>query len=310
MNILVWIETKDQQIVKSTLSALSAANQFTGDHPITAALINATNIEDCSNYGANKILSLQVPAFQNSPEQVSYVLSQIAEPYDTILMVATALGRDVAPRLAAQYNAALIVDVTSLKNEDSKIMVTHPVFAGKAIQTLSTTASKRVISIRPKAFILQPNQKNAEVETITIDLPTLKTKVLETRYVATERPLLSEADIVVSGGRGLKSAEHFKLIEDLADTLHAAVGASRAVVDAGWRPHEEQVGQTGKTVSPSLYFAIAISGAVQHLAGMTNSKTIVAINSDPQAPIFKVADYGIIGDAFEIVPKLIEELKK
>lgn len=310
MNILVWIETKNRLLVKSTLSALSAANQLTGDNHITALVINADNLEECAEYGADKILSVNGANFHNSAEEIAQIITQTAQPFDTILLTATALGREVAPRVAAMLSAALLVDITSIKNEGNKIIITHPVFAGKAIQTLSTEAEKRVISVRPKAFLLEKKPKPVQVTTTSVEVSNLKTVLLETRFLSTERPLLSEADIVVSGGRGLKSAENFTLIEQLADTLGAAVGASRAVVDAGWRPHEEQVGQTGKTVSPTLYVAVGISGAVQHLAGMANSKTIVAINSDPQAPIFKVADYGIIGDAFEVVPKLIEELKK
>lgn len=312
MNILVWIESKKGKLLPTALTSLTAASKLQGHHSISALLINA-EIEKslCFQYGADKVIIVNDNAIQeSSAEAISSVIHQVSVGYDTILLAATALGRDVAPRLAVSTGAVLFVDVTSISNDGEKLIVTHPVFAGKVMQRLSTTSQKRVVSIRSKSYLLESSPKPEVVENKDVTIPNLKTKIVETKLQSTERPLLSEADVIVSGGRGLKASENFKLVEDLADVLHAAVGASRAVVDSGWRTHDEQVGQTGKTVNPSLYFAIAISGAVQHIAGMSNSKTIVAINSDAQAPIFKLADYGIVGDAFEVVPKLIEELKK
>lgn len=241
------------------------------------------------------------------------VLDRIkAKDYSAIVLAATAMGKDLGPRLAARLGVPLVADVTSVA-VDKGLVVTRPVYAGKAVYRLKITAPRCVISLRPNSVMAAEQSRTATLQHAVLpmgeDGPVARTTAV--KAPADAKLDVAEAPIVVSGGRGLKEAGNFKLVEDLAQALGtAAVGASRAVVDAGWRPHAEQVGQTGKTVSPGLYFAIGISGAIQHLAGMRTAKVIVAINKDKDAPIFKVADYGIVGDLFEILPRLIQEVKK
>lgn len=232
---------------------------------------------------------------------------------DVVVLPASALGKDLAPRVAAKIKAGLAADCIALKGEGGDILATRPVYAGKGQIDVRINSQKKVFTIRPNVF--SPGAANgspAGVEKMDVDLQDsdFGSRVTNVSIAKAGRPDLTEADIIVSGGRGLGGPENFKMIEELADLLGAAVGASRAAVDAGWRPHDDQVGQTGKTVSPSLYVAVAISGAIQHLAGMSSSKYIVAINKDKDAPIFQVADYGIVADAFEVVPELTSQLKK
>lgn len=232
---------------------------------------------------------------------------------DVVIMPASAMGKDLAPRVAVKLKAGLAADCIALKGEGGSILATRPVYAGKGQIDVAIKSPKKVITIRPNVFSpTGSNGAEASVETLAADLQDsdFSSRVTGVSVAVAGRPDLTEANIIVSGGRGLGGPENFKMVEELADTLGAAVGASRAVVDAGWRPHDDQVGQTGKTVSPSLYVAVAISGAIQHLAGMSSSKYIVAINKDKDAPIFQVADYGIVGDAFEIVPEFTIQLKK
>jgi electron transfer flavoprotein alpha subunit len=231
--------------------------------------------------------------------------------YAVVVLAATATGRDLGPRLAVQLDAPLAMDATGLAVEGGKVVATRPVYAGKAIQRLTLDAQPAVVAIRPNTFPVGSAGKAGAVEIVAAQPGAGRTVVVEVKAAAQGMLDVAEAPVVVSGGRGMKGPEHFHLLEDLAKAFgSAAVGASRAVVDAGWRPHGEQVGQTGKTVSPQLYIAVGISGAIQHLAGMRTAKVIVAINKDKDAPIFKVADYGIVGDAFEILPKLTEEVRK
>jgi electron transfer flavoprotein alpha subunit len=235
-----------------------------------------------------------------------------AKDYSVVLLSATALGKDLGPRLAARLGWPLAADVTDVSVSDG-LVVTRPVYAGKAVYRLKVTGPRCVISIRPNSVTPVEQERTATLTHVVLgrdsDQPVARTTEMKAPAEATLD--VAEAHIVVSGGRGLKEPGNFKLLEDLAQALGAAaVGASRAVVDAGWRAHGDQVGQTGKTVSPGLYFAIGISGAIQHLAGMRTAKVIVAINKDKDAPIFKVADYGIVGDLFEIVPRLTQEIKK
>lgn len=232
---------------------------------------------------------------------------------DVVIFPASAMGKDLAPRVAAKIEAGLAADCVGLKGEGGDILTTRPVYAGKGQIDIKINSPKKVITLRPNVF--SPGAADgapASVEKLTPELQDsdFTSRVTGVSIEKAGRPDLTEADIIVSGGRGLGGPENFKMIEDVADLLGAAVGASRAAVDAGWRPHDDQVGQTGKTVSPSLYVAVAISGAIQHLAGMSSSKYIVAINKDKDAPIFQIADYGIVGDAFEIVPELTDQLKK
>ncbi|HLF13635.1 MAG TPA: electron transfer flavoprotein subunit alpha/FixB family protein, partial [Bacteroidota bacterium] len=244
----------------------------------------------------------------------SKVFSEVAakESAGVIFFPASQMGKDMGPRVSARLNAAMAADCTAIRTEQGDIVATRPVYAGKALIDVKVTTAVKIFSLRPNVFTAAASDGAAPaVETVRPALADgdFLSKVTSVK-VSEGRPDVTEAGIIVSGGRGLKAPEHFRLVEELADVLGGAVGASRAVVDAGWRPHDEQVGQTGKTVSPSLYIACGISGAVQHLAGMSSSKYIVAINKDKDAPIFQVADYGIVGDVFEILPALIGELKK
>jgi electron transfer flavoprotein alpha subunit len=228
--------------------------------------------------------------------------------YWAVFFPASAMGKDLAPRVAARLDLPLVSDATALDIEGGELVITRPILAGRAFARVQIDAPTRLVSLRPNTFRAQEKAAAGSVETLapagTDD--DRRAKITEVSAAAAGKVDVAEAPIIVSGGRGMKAPENWHLLETLRDALGptAALGASRAVVDAGWRPHSEQVGQTGKTVSPNLYFAVAISGAMQHLAGMRSSGTIVAINKDPDAPIFKVADYGIVGDAAEVVPAL------
>ena len=262
--------------------------------------------------GADRVLMATHAAFGlSNPDGYAATIASIGGSYAAVVFVASATGRDLAPRVAAKLQTACATDVTALEVDGGKIVVTRPVFAGKAIQKLVLSGSPAILSVRPNTFA--PVQANKAGTAAVVVVPAFTQRITVTEIKAPAQAALdvTEAQIVVSGGRGLKEPANFKLIEDLAAAFGtAAVGASRAVVDAGWREHGAQVGQTGKTVAPSLYVAVGISGAIQHLAGMRTSKVIVAINKDKDAPIFKVADYGIVGDLFDVVPRLTEEIRK
>jgi len=231
--------------------------------------------------------------------------------YRALVFAATATGKDLAPRVAAKLGVGVATDVTDLAVEGDAIIATRPVYAGKAMQKVRVLGKPAVVSVRPNVFTPDAQASQVKPETLAVAAPG-RVVVREIKAAPAGMLDVAEAQIIISGGRGLKDPANFKVLEELAKAFggRAAVGASRAVVDAGWRAHADQVGQTGKTVSPSLYIAVGISGAIQHLAGMRTSKVIVAINKDKDAPIFKVADYGVVGDLFEIVPKLTEEIRK
>jgi electron transfer flavoprotein alpha subunit len=228
-----------------------------------------------------------------------------------VFLSASQMGKDLAPRVAVKLQAGCAADCVALKTEGEDVVATRPVYAGKALIDVRVTTPVKVFTLRPNVFTASPSDGTARIEKKASGLdPADFGAVVENVTVASGRPDVTEADIIVSGGRGLKGPENFHLVEELADALGGAVGASRAVVDAGWRPHDEQVGQTGKTVSPTMYVACGISGAVQHLAGMSSSRYIVAINKDKDAPIFQIADYGIVGDVVEILPELTAQVRK
>lgn len=315
--ILAILEQREGSLKKVSFEAASVAVKLAKELNVEAEAVavgsDINNLQEIGKCGISKITLLKNnDLFNYSSTAYSEVITNYAKQLnaDYLILGNTSLGNDLAPRLAVKLDAGCVVDCTNLKVEAGEVIATRPVYAGKANLTVKLNSSKKVFTIRPNIF--KPDLSNPVEANITINEVTdmnLKTKV--TAFKKSEGKLdVAEADIIVSGGRGMKSPENFKLIEDLADALGAAVGASRAVVDAGWRPHREQVGQTGKTVSPSLYIACGISGAIQHLAGMSSSKYIVAINKDKEAPIFSVADYGIAGDALEILPVLTEEIKK
>lgn len=315
--ILVYIEQRNGKIKKSSLEAVKSASGLAQSMNATAEAIVLGNqvedIESIGGYGVTKVAHLKHADLEYySPSAYNKELVKFINEngFDVVLLAATSLGKDLAPHIAAKIDAGIAMDCTALNVEGNDIVASRPVYAGKAIISVKINSPKKVFALRPNIFPTGiPTDTKAEVSVVTPASINLSVKVIDIKR-SEGKIDVAEAEIIVSGGRGIKGPEHFHLVEELAQALGAATGASRAVVDAGWRPHAEQVGQTGKTVSPNLYIALGISGAIQHIAGMRSSKYIVAINKDKDAPIFQIADYGIVGDVFEVVPKLIEEVKK
>jgi electron transfer flavoprotein alpha subunit len=319
MHILAFAEQRDNKFKKSAFETVQAARKLADQLGWTfAALVVGSGVEgiaaELGNYGATKVVIVDDPALTaHSNTAYAKIIAAIAkkESANIVVLPASQMGKDLAPRVAVKLEAGLAADCIALKVENGEIVATRPIYAGKALLDVRVKTAMKVFTLRPNVFTAVSVPGSATIEKASVALePADFVTVVKGTKVATGRPDVTEADIIVSGGRGLKGPEHFHLIENLADVLGAGVGASRAVVDAGWRPHDEQVGQTGKTVSPTLYVACGISGAVQHIAGMSSSKYIVAINKDKDAPIFQLADYGIVGDVFEILPALTEELKR
>jgi electron transfer flavoprotein alpha subunit len=316
-NVLVVLEQRDGTLKRVALEALTAgralADQLEGEVHAIALGPAGLSVEAAGAHGADKVFVVgdeAVRLYQPGPYGAT-IAAQAKGAYAAVLLGATALGKDLAPRLAARLTCPLAADATGLAVEEGAIVVERPVYAGKANYRLRVTADQVVVSLRPNNFRPVETPRAGTVESIAaVTAAGARTTSVKAPEHATVD--VAEAAIVVAGGRGLKDAEHFALLEDLAAAFggQTAVGASRAVVDAGWRAHAEQVGQTGKIVSPNLYIAVGVSGAIQHLAGMRTSKVIVAINKDKDAPIFKVADYGIVGDLFEVVPRLTEEVRR
>jgi electron transfer flavoprotein alpha subunit len=320
MKILAFAEQRDNKLKKSAFevvrTARSIADQIDGE---VIALVIGDQIQAVAGtlggFGATKVIAVQQSKLgKYSSTAYAKVIAETAkkENAEIILFSATAMGKDSAPRVAVKLDAGLASDCIALKVDSGDIVATRPVYAGKALMDIKINSTVKVFTLRPNVFpagTSTGSSSTVEVVDIPLDESDFASLVTETTQ-ASGKIDVAEADIIVSGGRGMKGPENFKMIEDLAGVLGGAVGASRAVVDAGWRPHNEQVGQTGKTVSPSLYIAVAISGAIQHIAGMSSSKYIVAINKDKDAPIFQIADYGIVADAFDIVPALTLETKK
>ena len=311
--ILCLAEQNDGKLRRASLEAVSEARRLSG--PLAASVEavlmgpGASGLAgELASYGADKLHVFEDAAFASyASEAYARAFAQViaATKAAVVLIPFTALGKDLAPRVAAKVGAGLASDCVALSVEGGKLVGRRPVYAGKAYATVHWAGEPQLATLRPNVFALgQPDaSRKAEVVKESCDA-SARAKVVSVKSSAQGKVQLTEAQIIVSGGRGLKGPEHFHLVEELADALGAATGASRAVVDAGWVDHSLQVGQTGKTVSPSLYVACAISGAIQHLAGMSSSKCIVAINKDPDAPMFKVANYGILGDVFELLPKL------
>lgn len=316
MRTLVIAETDAGKLKKASREAVGAAHSLGGE--VDAALLGkdlSSAAAVLGSLGVKRVYLAESDHLQvyGSVPYTSTITGRIvsqAQP-DVILFSATSTGKDLAPRVAHRLGCGLLTDVTELTWKDGALEGVRPMYSGKLSETVRAEGKPQIASLRPNAFA-PPAETGARAEVLTLeaDPGDFATVVREVSKAAANKVPLNEAEVIVSGGRGLGGPEHFHLVEELAAVLGAAVGASRAVVDAGWRPHAEQVGQTGKTVTPKLYFAIAISGAIQHLAGMGRSRFIVAVNKDPDAPIFKVADYGIVGDAFQVVPKLIEEFRK
>ena len=288
---------------------------------LVAVLLGPPGISDGAGrlaaYGADRILVGTSESFSEyAPEGLTTVLAKVIREREAkaVLAPASAQGKDLMPRLAAHLGVGLASDVTEIGVEDGRLVVVRPAYAGKVFVKLGFKSEPALSSVRPRAYSAVENPRNGEVEELTVEIDAAQQR-MSVKTAAGERkarPDVTEAEVIVAGGRGMQGPEKWTILEELADALgpETALGASRAVVDAGWRPHDEQVGQTGKVVAPPLYFAIGISGAIQHLAGMQTAKCIVAVNKDAEAPIFKVADYGIVGDLFEVVPRLTEEIRR
>lgn len=266
---------------------------------------------ELEKYGADKIIVADDPSLaEYTTDAYTNVLAEIIKSQDPalIIMGASIDGKDLSTRLAARLDTGLAMDCTAIRVENGEPVFTRPMFGGKVLADVKIEGTPQMVAIRPNIMTITETPKTASIEKVEVPVGDIKTTVVEKKMEAGDKIELTEADIVVSGGRG--TGGDFAVIEELAALLGGAVGASRTVVDEGWRPHSDQVGQTGKIVSPSLYIACGISGAIQHLAGMSGSKNIVAINKDPDAAIFSKADFGIVGDLFEVVPAIIEEVKK
>ena len=318
MSVLVYAELRGKSFRNSVLETVSAGRKIADEMglELICSLIGdnvENNVETLGRYGADKICLTQSAKLQDYNQEIhADILKAAAVKFNpkVILFSATTAGKELAPSLAAKLNAGIAPGCSELLVENGELFAVRPVYAGKAYQKIAFKAQPAIATLIPKLFPAVENSKSPAVENLDIDINEPKARVLNIEQKAGEEVDLTEADIIVSGGRGVKGPEGFEPIRELAKALGGVVGASRAAVDAEWIEHDHQVGQTGKTVNPQLYVACGISGAIQHLAGMRNSKVIVAINKNPDAPIFKVADYGIVGDLFQVIPALTEEVKK
>lgn len=314
MSILVFIEISEGEIKKSSLEAVSYAAGIGGDvAAIAFGEADASALAKAGKAGAAKVLHVTDDKYKqgNIQAYASAIASAVESTgAETVILAKSSLGDPVAARLAIKIGASLATNVTELPDTSNGFTVKRSIYTGKAFANVSLTEGKRIIGIKKNAAIIKEDGTDASVEAFAVNADDADFKVnVTSQEKATGDILLPEADLVVSGGRGLKGPENWGMIEDLAKTLGAATGCSKPVSDMDWRPHHEHVGQTGIKVAPSLYIAVGISGAIQHLAGVNSSKYIVVINKDAEAPFFKAADYGIVGDAFEVVPKLTEAIK-
>jgi electron transfer flavoprotein alpha subunit len=318
--VLVYIEERQGNVKKASLEALSVARKIADElqDSVSALWMNEGEVPaELAHFGADRVVRARHDLLNSySSEGYASTLAQIAKQMEPriIFGAATAAGRDFLPRAAANLKVGLAQECTDIRLDDGQLECVRPIYAGKAFARVRPTMIPAMATLRPNVFTLGQPDTSRSAETIEFQ-PELASEKIRARVTgiqasAGQKVELTEADIIVSGGRGLKGPENFSVVQDLADAFGGALGASRAAVDAGWIDHQHQVGQTGKTVSPTLYVACGISGAIQHLAGMSSSKYVVAINKDPEAPIFQVADYGIVGDLFSVVPALTEEVKK
>ena len=318
MSIVVFAEQRGGALRKITFEVISEGKRLAaaaGDSlKVLLAGDNVSGLADeLKKFGPDEIAVVNSDKLANyTTEAYAGVLSDYIkqENPSLVLLGHSAIGKDLAPRVAARLGAGLVADCIKVNYDGGDFSFVHPIYAGKALATYKANSDVKMATLRPNVFAIEEAEGAASVVDFAPEIADARTTVKEVIQQAGDRPELTEADIICSGGRGLGNPEGFSLIEDLADTLGAAVGSSRAAVDAGWRDHQAQVGQTGKVVSPNLYIACGISGAIQHLAGMGSSKCIVGINKDPEANILSVADFGIEGDLYKIVPALIEKLKE
>ena len=309
MSILVIAEHDNNEIKGSTLNTVTAASEIGGDVSVLVVGSDSTSAAEQASKiaGINSVIHVDDPIYKNFlAEDLANLVFSVADGFNYILAPATTFGKNFLPRVAAKLDVQQISDIISVEDADT---FKRPIYAGSCIATVKSTDTVKVITVRTTAFDASPmTDSSATVNTGAVVDSLNNSSFVSDEIAESDRPDLTAADVIVSGGRALGSSENFEIIEALADKLGAAVGASRAAVDAGYVPNDYQVGQTGKIVAPNLYIAIGISGAIQHLAGMKDSKVIVAINKDEDAPIFQVADYGLVGDLFEAVPELTDSV--
>jgi len=328
--ILAYIESKDNNFKKSAYEVISESKRLSDIldcefDVLTFADSNNLEVKTLGEYGVKKLKVVDVSTLNNifgnniiySYSAISKVISEVISVggYNIIILSSTSFGREIAPSISIKTDSAFCPDCIDINIIDGNIITTKPVYAGKSNVDIKFNSEKILLALRPNVFkankLYSENTGIESIDLSSLNIATADFKtVVKDIIIASEKLDVAEADKIVAGGRGMKGPEYFCLIENLASSIGAAVGASRAVVDTGWRPHSEQIGQTGKSVSPSLYIACGISGAIQHLAGMSTSKCIVAINKDKDAPIFQVADYAIVGDVFEVLPALTDEFNK
>lgn len=316
MSVLVYIDHTDGELKKSSLEAASYGAQLASQlgvaaHGLVLGTLNA-DLSALGKQGLQKVHQVKNDSLnQFDPgQQAAMVAEAVTSLGATVVVVSNNVtGKALGPRLSARLKAGLVAGAVALPDTSNGFVVKKAVFSGKAFAQVAVSSPIKIIALTPNAFSVTNGDASAEVADINLTVPAAKIKVTGTNKIKGQIPL-SEAELVVSGGRGLKGPENWGMIEELADLLGAATACSRPVADSHWRPHHEHVGQTGGAVAPNLYFAVGISGAIQHLAGVNRSKVIVVINKDPEAPFFKAADYGIVGDAFEVMPKIIDSVKK
>ena len=318
MSVLVYVEQVEGKFKKSVFEAVSYAKAIADQQSTNLTAVAIGNVDDSElkelgKYGASKVLKVELDQLKDFVNQAyaSVIAEAAQKEAATIIVLSNSFsGKGLAPRIAVKLKAGLIDGAIELPNTDGGFSVKKTAFSGKAFAISTITAEHKVIALNPNAFGVKESAVDAVIESFNPDVKSTDlTAIVKEIVRATDKVSLPDAEIVVSGGRGLKGPENWGMVEELADLLGAATACSKPVSDADWRPHSEHVGQTGIAISPNLYIAIGISGAIQHLAGVSSSKVIVVINKDPEAPFFKVADYGIVGDAFEVVPKLITALK-
>ncbi|MBL4908603.1 MAG: FAD-binding protein [Alteromonadaceae bacterium] len=308
MSVLVYAEHDNQNLKIETLKTVAAAQAMGGEITILVAGHNCQAVAEqaAKTNGVSKVVIADNAAYEHQlAENVSLLVTELARDYDHIVATALTTGKNFMPRVAALLDVAQVSDIIGVESEDTFV---RPIYAGNAIATVKSLDSKKVITVRTTGFDAVAADGSAEIVNLDTVTDAGTSSYVSEELTVSERPDLGAASVIISGGRGMQNGDNFKLLEGIADKLGAAIGASRAAVDAGFVPNDMQVGQTGKIVAPDLYIAVGISGAIQHLAGMKDSKVIVAINKDPEAPIFQVADYGIVADLFEALPELESKL--
>ena len=316
--VLVLGETREGALRNVSFEAIAAAKQISAGGEVVAVLLGdavQSFGEEMIQYGADRVVTVEhenLKQYTSDGYSQGFMAVHEQEKPEVIVFGHTALGKDLSPKIASKLASGLISDVTEIEGEDEDASFIRPIYSGKAFEKVKSKEDNVFVTIRPNniAALEKDESRSGEVSSVAVDVKDLRTVIAEVVRKATEGVDMSEAKVVVAGGRGVRSAEGFEPLQELANLLGGAIGASRGACDADYCDYSLQIGQTGKVITPDLYIGVGISGAIQHMAGMSNSKIIVAINKDPEAEIFKVADYGIVGDLFEVIPLMIEEVKK